>query len=153
MSEAVMEQLMLLRAFTARTGILHEAQVLNLKMWPACVFSRVKSSEFTFDWENATVCFDIIFKGKRPKAIAKSCEALAHFTKTLLGPEYEVRISLNGKEEHVSYRSVVRPPPMQQPYDRDGFEERIRRRNFEKELKRLSDGRQADASENEPVPK
>lgn len=154
MPEPVMEQLMLLRAFTSRTGILHEAQVLNLKMWPSCVFDKVASSEFSFDWENATICFDIIFKGrKRPKNITKSCEALAQFTKTLLGPEYEVRIFLDGKEEHVAFRSVVRPQPLSQPYDREGFEDRIRRHNFEKEMKRLSDadGRQTGPSEDKAV--
>ena len=34
------EQLLLLRAFTKTTGMLHDAQVLQLKMWPRVVSGK-----------------------------------------------------------------------------------------------------------------
>lgn len=138
MNDDVMEQLMLLRALTSSTGVLHEAQVLQLKMWPACFFKGVKSHEFVFQWERRKLAYDIKAKGKHTH-LKKRCVALEKCVHTLLGGEYQVTILLNGKKVFSGGPAIVREPK-QPVYDREKFEEAVRKRNFEAALsKAVSD--------------
>lgn len=95
-------QLMQLKALTQRTGILHDAQVLQLKMWPL-VLTHAVESEFTFKFVDKEVIFNITkTQGKKPKDLSKRLKLLSKFTKNLLGKEYAVTINFNNKRVFAS---------------------------------------------------
>lgn len=92
------QQLLMLRDLTARTGALHEAQVLQLKWWPLTLFTHSKKCEAQVNVEGKEVTYVIVqTKGKPPKDIKKRYEALNEWTKWLLGNEWVVRIKLREK--------------------------------------------------------
>lgn len=132
-----MEQLLLLRGMTKATGALHEAQVLQLKMYPLVMLSNSVSSEFTFDWEKRTVEFAIKTKGKQDKDFDKRMEYLDKSVKMLLGDEYLVTVKLNDKLKFTGARKIVVPPLPNPQYDREKFERDIWRGNMEKKLKEV----------------
>lgn len=134
MSDEVLEQLMILRGMTKATGALHEAQVLQLKMYPMVMLSNSVSSEFTFDWENRSVEFKVQTKGKRDKDFDKRMDCLDKSVKTLLGDEYLVVVNINGKKKFTGARRLAIPPPPAPKYDQEKFEREIFNRNFEREL-------------------
>lgn len=69
-----LHQLQLLREQTRLTGGLHEAQVLNLKMWPLVLFQEATSSEFTWDPDKKIVSFRVKLKKAAKIGKAKSAE-------------------------------------------------------------------------------
>ncbi len=97
-----LEQLMVLREMTRTTGILHEAQVLQLKYYPL-ILTHATRSEFHYDFENAIVIFNLKeTKGSKPKQWTKRMETLAEYTQTLLGKEYTIQVKLKGELQFVS---------------------------------------------------
>ncbi len=94
------KKLYVLRDMTAMTGLLHEVQVKNLKMWPL-VMLHAKEATCSFDYESKAVTFDIERIDKpRPKNFKARLQALTKATKMLLGADYAVLINLKGKEIH-----------------------------------------------------
>jgi hypothetical protein len=92
------EKLYRLREVTRTTGILHEIQVLQLKMWPL-VFTNATESECEFNFETKAIVFDLKkLKGKRPENFKERLEHLTKATQQLLGDEYAVVINVNGKK-------------------------------------------------------
>lgn len=92
------QQLLLLRDMTARMGVIHEAQVLQLKMWPLVLFGNVKKCEEHINIENREVNFVILqTKGKQASDFKQRCEALADWTKWLLGSDWIVRVKIRDK--------------------------------------------------------
>lgn len=134
-------QLMTLRGLTKNTGVLHEAQVLQVKAWPIVLFSNCKSSKFSFCWEKREVEYDIKTKGRGKKdEMDRGVLLLDHYTKTLLGPEYTVTIFFNGVQKYVGMRKIVAPPAPDPKYDVKGFENSVWRRNFEKAFSGIAKG-------------
>jgi hypothetical protein len=134
-SPSLETQMMLLRGMTKNTGILHEAQVTQFKAWPIVLLSHAKSSTFYFDWENKNVIYDISVAGRgKKKEIDRAFPLLDHWTKTLLGAEYQVVVKFNGVQKWCGLRKINTPPPPDPKYDRAGFEDRIWRDNFEKQF-------------------
>lgn len=95
------EQLMSLKALTALTGILHEAQVFQLKMWGAVVFNGYVGSG---NWEavvtdDKTVTFNLTPppKSKMPSNQKKIMEGLYRSIHWLLGDEWAVIVQSKGK--------------------------------------------------------
>jgi hypothetical protein len=107
------EQLMLLRAVTARTGILHEAQVRQLKLWPLLVFQESKSATCKPNVEKKSIVFDVTngpkpFKPGRNERRIEPREApvmLSNWVKQLLGEDWAVTINVktNGKTKSYSF--------------------------------------------------
>ena len=92
------EQLLLLRDMTSRLGVLHDAQVLQLRMWPLVLFSNLKKCEEHVNIEGKVVEFHFLqTKGKYPKDMKARFEAMADWTKWLLGHDWVVRVKERGK--------------------------------------------------------
>lgn len=92
------EQLLLLRDITARLGVLHEAQVLQLKMWPLVLFGNVKKCEQHVNIEGKVIEYHILqTKGRYPNDKQARFDAMADWTHWLLGSDWIVRIKERGK--------------------------------------------------------
>lgn len=93
------ETLLLLRDLTKRTGILHEIQVGQLKMWPLVAFDNATTSEFSWDSTKKMVCFVIQTQGPAPKKMRARFTWLDQSVKALLGHEWGIKVAINGKEK------------------------------------------------------
>ncbi len=97
------QQLQMLKEQTRLTGGLHEAQVLQLKMWPMVVFDTALSSSFTWDPEKKVVVFTITHpttrsKKKHPLEYWKErVTALNGWVQVLLGDEWMIQVKCGGK--------------------------------------------------------
>jgi hypothetical protein len=91
------DQLMMLRAMTIRTGSIHEAQALQLKMWPLLIPNVVKA-EAKVDAERKIVSFICESTSNRAtKKVTNTCKHIAEWTKQLLWAETTVTIKINDK--------------------------------------------------------
>jgi hypothetical protein len=91
------EQLQLLKAVTIRTGAIHDAQALQLKMWPTLI-PGVTSSEARVDVENKKVLFVCKSNALRPtKKTALLYKNIAKWVQNILWNETQVVIKINGK--------------------------------------------------------
>ena len=83
-------QLILLRDLTNRTGAVHEAQVLQLKLWPFTIDGNLKKTVSSVDIDNKTVRFDWIgCTLKTAKDIAKVSK-LDEAVKFLFGKDWKI---------------------------------------------------------------
>lgn len=93
------EQLLSLRALTDQTGALHEAQVLQLKMWGGIAFHHLKLGQWTaeVDVPSKSVSYKLE-KGKRPtKAVfARTIVILDESIHWLLGDQWQLTVAENG---------------------------------------------------------
>lgn len=105
----VQKQLMMLRGLTKTTGMLHEAQVLQLKHWPRIAIPHSTYSEFAFSHEKHLVEFRIKTKGKAPGDLKLRLGGLTESVRDLLGPEYTVRIK-DGKKKLFESKGKVEVP-------------------------------------------
>jgi hypothetical protein len=101
------EQLMLLKDLTRRTGLIYEAQVLQLKYWPMLALTHAKSSEVRLNVEKRVCEFfaRIDSKGKAPDDLADRLARLDEAVKWLLGDEWLVKVKLGKK---IIYRSTAK---------------------------------------------
>ena len=94
------EQLALLKTATVRTGAIHEAQALQLKMWPLLV-PGVKSASAKVDTERKIVTFECKSSGNRiTKKVRHTILNLTLWTRTLLWDDTVVVFKMNGKVIH-----------------------------------------------------
>ncbi len=99
------EQLMVLRAATATTGVLHEAQVMQMRRWGPLAFQHADEIEFAvgiYDDEKTKVKTRLVeYRVKATKPAAKNMPklmaGLCRSVKALLGPEFTVVVKVNGK--------------------------------------------------------
>lgn len=110
--KAVREEVATLRDLTRRTGILHEAQVTNLKYWPYVLF-EISSHEVLPDDLRRVLTFNLRFTKKKPKNIKELCQTLESWCWGLLGPEYMIRVrdARSGKYLYHGTRGVTWLPP------------------------------------------
>lgn len=97
--KATYDELMKLRLLTERSGILHDAQVLQLKYWPYVVFA-IKEHQILLDDRKRILTFDLTFSKGVPKDFEQRAEALQNWVWDLLGPQFCIRLrnARNGKE-------------------------------------------------------
>lgn len=90
------EQLCWLRDMTRRTGMLHDAQILQMKMWPRVLFEGCSKSQASVDVDSRSVVYEVHLKaaGKKQEALA---ETLSDYTKNLLGSEWAVSVQVTAK--------------------------------------------------------
>lgn len=98
------EQLDLLRGMTIRTGSIHEAQALQLKMWPLLI-PGVKKATASVDAERKIVTFNCESKGRTTNKVKLTCKNIDNWVKQLLWPETTVLIKINN---NVIYDSRAR---------------------------------------------
>jgi hypothetical protein len=90
-------QLVMLREMTKRFGSLHEAQSLQLKLWPFTVDSTIANSQAKVDIEGKTVEFNWIgSKMKVDKKYQERLNALNSNVKFLLGEEWVMVVKSDG---------------------------------------------------------
>jgi hypothetical protein len=80
------KQLMDLRALTAVTGVIHEAQKQQIALWGKLSFDYT-TWQAAIDVESKTVIFTLA-KGKRPKHLANLVAGLDRSVHWLLGPDW-----------------------------------------------------------------
>jgi len=91
------EQLQLLKAMTVRTGSIHEAQALQLRMWPRMIHGVTKA-EARVDTDKQQVTMICESTALRPtKMTKKLCEEICKWTRTILWDKTKVVIKINGK--------------------------------------------------------
>lgn len=94
------QQLLVLRAMSARTGVLHSAQVLQLKIWPRLLFQTSTSSTFKVNIKKKTLVFEVEItgkpfvpgKGERVIRPQDAPEVLDAWVKSLLGDDWDISI-------------------------------------------------------------
>lgn len=95
------EQLSKLRALTESTGIVHEAQALQLRLTPFAVDPQLDDSKVKLDMENRVARFEWASAGRgvtwKPDArYAERLSALANHVPFLLGAGWQTLVSMNG---------------------------------------------------------
>lgn len=79
-------QLALLRKLTEWTGVLSEAQVVNLKMWPLLAAPHAKTSEFTWNPPERSIIFNLkLTRRKPPKDLEDRWKGLYRSVVSILG--------------------------------------------------------------------
>lgn len=101
---ATLEQLRLLKDMTRRTGLLHEAQVHQLKIWPRVVFSTSTAASSEIDVKKKHLTFKVVTP-KPPDALeCPEGEVLASWVRELLGDDWQVTVNFTaGKNTKKSY--------------------------------------------------
>lgn len=104
------KQLMLLRALTSTTGIIHEAQITLIKNWGAVAFAFVgtnwEAQIFICDGEECkhtscgdrTVTYHLTTKKKAPKDLPQYVAALDRSIHWLLGDDWRLVVKANKKQ-------------------------------------------------------
>lgn len=105
-------QLAHLREFTAKYGLLHDAQVLQLKLWPLVAFPHSTSSKAEVSVEERSVRFQITTKGKGPKNLSVRLHSLGESVQWLLGADWTVAVYENKKRVFWLGRKIDRPDPV-----------------------------------------
>lgn len=98
---SVQEQLLALKMMTAKTGVLHDAQVTQLKLWPWVVFGeKMTSYEIGVKPESDKKYLEYRITGADGvKALPSvGCTNLKAWVRQLLGQDWTVVIKLNGSE-------------------------------------------------------
>lgn len=92
-ADAVKEQLGLLRELTKTTGVLHEAQVQQIRYWPVLLFEAKSAAEIST--QTNTIHYKIMpTKTKKKIKWDKPSSLLAEWTKALLGEDWTVLVQV-----------------------------------------------------------
>lgn len=93
------KQLLALRALTGSTGVVHEAQLLQLKNWGAIAFAFVgKAWEARVSVETKTVTYHLTTKKKAPSDLPHYVAALDHSIHWLFGDDWRLVVKANKKQ-------------------------------------------------------
>lgn len=91
------EQFAQLRDMTRRSGVLHDAQVTQLKLWPRVIIPGCLKSEAAVSTQDGTVTFRLSIRGRQAKGFAEGVKRVADGVQWLLGDEYSVSFYVNGE--------------------------------------------------------
>lgn len=89
------QQLALLREQTKRTGLMHEAQVLQLKYWPLVVGPDKVAVQLSWDTETMLVTYvlDLSICEDKDGLSPQARENLENWVKELLGKDWAVKVT------------------------------------------------------------
>ena len=87
----ICEQLMVLKGLTRTTGVLHEAQIQQLRMWPHFMFPKLKH-ELRVNLDTKTIEYSLKFSGKMPAKIQEKLKDLEAGIAWLLGGEWALKV-------------------------------------------------------------
>lgn len=124
------DELLVLREETRKTGFLTELQVKHLKMWPLIISEKVSKVETRFSYEKNEVIFTLTMTGKITKDFDKRFKALTQWTQTLLGEEYIVKVKVDGKQVFKGDR--LKDPPDKKSREGDEYLTELNK-DFEKD--------------------
>jgi hypothetical protein len=97
-----------LKDLTRRTGILHEAQVVQLEHWPHVLFN-ISEHETGVDSDQRVITFVLAIKGKASKENHKHSKRLEAWVWSLLGDEWMTKVfATYGKTKGLK-KIVVKP--------------------------------------------
>lgn len=96
-----MTELLKLRIVTERSGILHDAQVLQLKYWPYVLFD-IKEHSIIPDDRKRTLCFNLVFSKGVPKDVKNRAEVLQGWVWSILGKQFAIKLR-NGRNNKVLF--------------------------------------------------
>ena len=98
MTATISEQLQLLKGMTIRTGVIHEAQALQLKSWPMLI-PNVTKAEARVDTDLQMVTFVCearkVSNAKRTKLLYRN---IAEWVRNILWNDTRVIVEINGKK-------------------------------------------------------
>lgn len=93
----ITEQLYWLKGLTVRFGVLHEAQVQQLKMYPLCVHG-INKATVNVDISHKVITFDAdTNKFRKTQNRINEIRAITFYTRKLLWDESNVIFKVNGK--------------------------------------------------------
>lgn len=105
MKEAdIQKALIQLRAITNSTGTLHGLQIRQLQVWPRLVVPNSTDATAEVEFPKKEIRFSVQAKGKKQKGQAARYRWLAQAVKFLLGDEWRIAVSVNGKPAYASER-------------------------------------------------
>lgn len=114
---SIKEQLDYLRGMTIRLGVVHEAQVVQVKNWPLLI-AGVKKAESCIDADKHQVTYKLLdvdakqFKtGKRSTAV-KGMSHVALWVQSILWPDTQVVFKY--KNQEIEYPKVTNEPTSDQ---------------------------------------
>ena len=92
----VMAQLKALKDVWVRTKVLHDLQILQLRMWALCIFPKCKKSETHIDTDTWTIDFyvkpDFLRSFRIPKDAPLRCSYVERWVHQLLDGSVLVRV-------------------------------------------------------------
>lgn len=91
------EQLMMLKGMTEHFGTIHEAQLLQLRMWGLFYIPHSKATEVRINGEDMIVDFYPKIQDDPPGNIKDCYHSLTQSVKWLLGDKWMVRVRINDK--------------------------------------------------------
>lgn len=87
------EQLMVLKDMTRRLGVLHEAQLQQIKYWFFMLYSEVSKFEIIFDNEHSALTYKVIaVKNVEEFKNNKNFNTLSEYIKFLLGQRFVTKV-------------------------------------------------------------
>ena len=102
LSSGLPQQLLVLKQMTQTTGMLHEAQILQLKLWPYVLFPKTKV-KYTLKIDPTKKQIEYEFIGKYPKG---KWEVLERDIQWLLGDEWYLLVRV-GPKAPLGLKAVV----------------------------------------------
>lgn len=93
----LLDQLAVMRETTRRTGVLFEAQVLQLQNFPWVIFDNIDKLEVQFNHEQKILQYVLKMENKKISKPKDRFKYLCTWVKELLGYEYTCRIVINEK--------------------------------------------------------
>ncbi len=115
------QQLALLRGLTKRTGAIHEAQVMQLRLWPFAVDPQLDRAEADVDVEGKQVLYrwensDAPRNFAPDKKYAERLTKLEDSIKFMFGASWKVTVALNGNSIFPLKKIArVKPPTKRKP--------------------------------------
>ena len=125
LDEGVFEGLMRLRDITRMTGMVHDAQILQLKFWPRIVFP-CESHSIEHDGEQRLLTIRLVLNGPLPEGddLKKCTSMFESWCQTLLGDDWLVclRCKKPRGRERILYEGTrkTQPPSVAKPTSEDG---------------------------------
>lgn len=97
----MLEQLMRLRHLTELTGALHEAQLLQFKMWTAILFTKESTVEITNKPKNKVICY--VVRGTVDN-LKEKARQICDWTRTIVGNGWEIEVKERNKRSKLIHR-------------------------------------------------
>lgn len=97
----ILEQIVLLKDLTKRTGAFHEAQINQLQIWFQLLFDEVDPTIATFTWDIDRQLITYSMKTKIKKYLSlkqKELLILLNSVQSLLGKDWSLLFIVNGKK-------------------------------------------------------
>lgn len=112
--KSIWDQLMELKVFTIRTGVIHESQVMQLKIWANLLFNCPTEIQIVVEGDPS-----VTFIPQFSKTVDENnCKGLSRSTQSLLGDQFSVLVKRpNNDVIFSSYGTKVSPKQLKLIHD------------------------------------